>query len=97
MVKNRLPVRETQQTRVQSLDQEDPLEKWMASHGQRSLVGHSTGSQRVGYDSTHAQTSTKREFLRANWIRQLVATEAQSTLFFLIILLTSQQDWARVG
>ena len=97
MVKNCLPVQEMQETRVQSLDREDPLEKWMASHGQRSLVGHSMGSQRVGYDSMHTQTSTKWEFLRANWIRQLVATEARSTLFFLIILLISQQDWAHVG
>ena len=50
MVKN-LPARKNQQTRVQSLSQEDPLEKGMVthssifllgeSHGQRSLVGYS--------------------------------------------------------
>ena len=50
MVKN-LPARKNQQTWVQSLGQEDPLEKGMAthssifllgeSHGQRSLVGYS--------------------------------------------------------
>ena len=40
MVKNPLAMRETQ---VQSLGQEDPLEKGMPgeSHGQRSLVGYS--------------------------------------------------------
>ena len=53
----RLPgIRETQ---VRSLDREDPLEKkWQPtpvllpekSHGQRSLVGHSMGSQRVGHN-----------------------------------------------
>ena len=50
MVKN-LPARKNQQTWVQSLGQEDPLEKGMSthssifllgeSHGQRSLVGYS--------------------------------------------------------
>ena len=49
-----------QETRVQSLGQEDPLEKSMGPtpvflpgefYGQRSLVGYlSLGSQRVGYD-----------------------------------------------
>ena len=57
MVKN-LPA--MQGTRVQSLGQENPLEKEMAthsiflpgeSHGQRSLVGmQSMGSQRVGHN-----------------------------------------------
>ena len=57
MVKN-LPV--MQETQVQSLSQEDPLEKGMAthssilarkSHGQRSLAGHrSIGSQRVSHN-----------------------------------------------
>ena len=46
----RLPMKETVETRVQSLGWEDPLEKEMAahssilaeeSHGQRSLVGYS--------------------------------------------------------
>ena len=50
IVKN-LPA--TQETQVQSLSQEDPLEKEMATHsrildgephGQRSLVGHSSPS-----------------------------------------------------
>ena len=44
---------------VRSLDQEDPLEEGMQptpvllpgeSHGQRSLVGKSVGSQRDGHD-----------------------------------------------
>ena len=50
-----------QETRVQSWDQEDPLEKGMAArtifllgefYGQRSLAGYiqSMGSQRVGHD-----------------------------------------------
>ena len=58
MVKSLLAM---QETRVQSLGQEDPLEKATATHssilawriyGQRSLVGYiqSTGSQRVGHD-----------------------------------------------
>ena len=32
MVKNRLPVQEMQETRVQSLGREDPLEEGMAPH-----------------------------------------------------------------
>ena len=56
MVKN-LPA--TQETKVQSLDQEHPLEKEMATHssilawrihGQRSLVGYSPWGRRVGHD-----------------------------------------------
>ena len=56
MVKN-LPA--MQEIRVQSLDQEDPLEKGMAAHssilagefhGQRSLVGYSQTGQRVRHD-----------------------------------------------
>ena len=35
---NNLPT--MQETQVQSLGQEDPLEKEMATHGQRSLVGY---------------------------------------------------------
>ena len=51
MVKNRMPIQETQKIRVQSLGQEDPLEEKMQptplllpgeSHGQRSLAGYST-------------------------------------------------------
>ena len=49
-----LPMKET---RVQSLGQDDPLEKEMAthssiqSHGQRSLMGYSPwGHKRAGYD-----------------------------------------------
>ena len=61
-------------------------------------MGYSKGSQRAGYDSLHAQTSTKWEFLRANWITQLVETDRGTKyIFFLIIILTSQQDWAHVG
>ena len=61
MVKKRhLPIRETQEARVQSLGQEDFLEKEMASHS--SILAweipwteepgglQSTGSQRVGQD-----------------------------------------------
>ena len=56
MVKNHLPVQETQ---VPSLGQEDPLEKEMQPtpvslpgkfHGQRSLVGYSPWAARVGRD-----------------------------------------------
>ena len=53
------------ETRVQSLDWEDPLEKripwtseWLStpvllpeeSHGQRSLVGHSSWGRRMGHN-----------------------------------------------
>ena len=59
-VKNLLPMEETQETRVQSLSQEDPLEKEMASHS-RILVGKipwteepggllSMGLQRFGHN-----------------------------------------------
>ena len=56
MVQN-LPA--VQETEVQSLGQEDPMEKEMAthssilpgeSHGQRSLVGYSPRGCRVGHD-----------------------------------------------
>ena len=56
MVKKNLPA--VQKIRVQSLDQEDPLEKGMATHssvvagevhGQRSLVGYS----QIGQSQTH--------------------------------------------
>ena len=48
-----------QETRVQSLGQEDPLEKGMATHSnilawripQRSLVSYSLWGNRVGHDS----------------------------------------------
>ena len=55
----RLLLQESQETQVQSLDQEDPLEEEMAthssilpgeSHGQRSLVGYSPRGCRVGHD-----------------------------------------------
>ena len=58
MVKN-LPMQETQETRVLSLGQEEPLEEEMAahssvlageSHGQRSLVGYSPRGHRGGHD-----------------------------------------------
>ena len=48
-----------QDTRIQSLGQEDPLEKGMATHssvlawrihGQRSLLGYSPCGHRVGHD-----------------------------------------------
>ena len=58
MVKNLPAVQEPQETRIQSLGQEDPLEGEMATHssilahGQRSLGGglQSLGSQRVGHN-----------------------------------------------
>ena len=60
-VKNPHAMQETQETRVQSMGQEDPLEKKMATHssilawtknGHRSLVGYSPwGHKRVGHDS----------------------------------------------
>ena len=58
MVKN-LPMQETQETRVLSLGQEEPLEEEMAahssvlageSHGQRSLAGYSPRGHRGGHD-----------------------------------------------
>ena len=60
MVKNLLPIQETQETWVQSLGQEDPLEKGMATHS-RTLAWRipwteepgglqSIGLQRVGHD-----------------------------------------------
>ena len=61
MVKN-LP--EIQKTQVQSLGQEDPLEKGMATtpvflprefHGQKSLVGHSPWGHKELDMSEHAQ------------------------------------------
>ena len=63
MVKNLPAMQETQETRVQFLGQEEPLEEGMKptpifllgeSHGQRSLVGYiqSMGSQRVTTEAT---------------------------------------------
>ena len=58
MVKTLPAMQETQEMQVQSLGQEDPLEKWQPtpvflpgeSHGQRSLTGYSPwGSRRVGH------------------------------------------------
>ena len=51
-----LPMQETQETRVQSLGRDDPLEKEMTTHS--SILawkipmdrGQSMGSQRVGHD-----------------------------------------------
>ena len=60
MVKNLLPIQETQETWVQSLGQEDPLEKGMVTHSSifawripwtEELGGLQTiGSQRIRYD-----------------------------------------------
>ena len=59
-VKNPLPMQETQDVRVQSLGQEDPLEKEMATHSNilackvpwKEEPGglQSIGSQRVGHN-----------------------------------------------
>ena len=60
VVRTRLPMQEMQETQVQSLDQEDPLEEEMAIHSSilawripwtkepRGL--QSMGTQRVGHD-----------------------------------------------
>ena len=60
MVKNRLPMQETQEMQVQFLGQEDPLKKKMATHSgmlaweilwtEESDGLKSMGSQRVGCD-----------------------------------------------
>ena len=60
MIKNRLPVQETQEMKVQSLRQEDPLEEEMATHssipawripGTEELGElQSIGLPRVGHD-----------------------------------------------
>ena len=60
MVRNLLPIQGTQKTWVQSLGQEDPLEKGMATHSgilawripwTEELGGQpSMGSHRVGHD-----------------------------------------------
>ena len=60
MIKNRLPVQETQEMKVQSLRQEDPLEEEMATHSSipawRIPVTEepggllSMGSHRVGHN-----------------------------------------------
>ena len=70
-VKNLLVI---QETRVRSMDREDPLEKGMATyssilaweiHGQRSLVGYSSrGCKRVGHDlATKKQQKTPKRYL----------------------------------
>ena len=62
-VKNPLAIQETQETWVQSLGQEDPLEEEMAthsiflpekSHGQRSLVSYSLKGYKETDTSEHA-------------------------------------------
>ena len=65
VIKNSLPIRETQKTQVRSLIWEDPLEKEVATHS--SIFAweipwteepgglRSTGSQRVGHDLTTKQ------------------------------------------
>ena len=59
MVKTCLPMHETQETWLQSLGQEDPLEEERQpalvflpgeSHGQRSLAGYSPWPPRVRHD-----------------------------------------------
>ena len=74
MVKNSPAVQESQETQVQSLDREQPLEKGMAthsyvflpreSHGQRSLVGYNPwghkSQTRLKQLSTHAQRISQR-------------------------------------
>ena len=59
MVKDCLPIQETREVWILSLDQEDPLEKEVATtlaflpgkfHEQRSLEGYSPRGRRVGHD-----------------------------------------------
>ena len=60
MVRNPLPMKETQETQIRFLGQEDPLEEGMATHSrilawripwtEESGGLQSTGSQRVGHD-----------------------------------------------
>ena len=59
-VKNPPTMQETQETRVQSLDEEDPLEEGMAAHSsilawripwtEEPGIRQSRGSQRVGHN-----------------------------------------------
>ena len=55
-----LPVQETLETWVPSLDEEDPLEEGMAtnsrSHGQRSLVGNSPQDHKESDMTEHEYT-----------------------------------------
>ena len=74
VVKNSPAMQESQETQVQSLDREQPLEKGMAthsyvflpgkSHGQRSLVGCNPwdhkSQTRLKQLSTHAQRISQR-------------------------------------
>ena len=57
VVKNRLPMQETQETWIQSLDWDDTLKKKMAIHFSTENPGGiaSIGSQRVGHDLTTKQ------------------------------------------
>ena len=52
VVKNRLPMQETQETQIQSLDQEDTLKKKMATHFSTEYSGgiESMESKRAGRD-----------------------------------------------
>ena len=69
------------ETWVQSLDQDDPLEKEMATHTssltkriprtEESLRLQSTGSQRVGHDL--ATKPTQLDFLLGQWWCRLVS------------------------
>ena len=65
-----------QETQVQSLGQEDPLEKGMATHSsilaweilQRSLVGYSPWGCRVGHDwETNSSTLSLKESNKGRW------------------------------
>ena len=69
MVKNTSAIQELQETQVQSLDQEDPLEQGMANyssilawkiHGQRILAGHNLwvakSETRLKQLTTHTHT-----------------------------------------
>ena len=66
-VKNPPTMQKTQESWVQSLGQEDPLEEEMAappvflpeeSHGQKSLVGYSPKGRRVGHDQATKHIGT---------------------------------------
>ena len=79
MVKN-LPA--MQEMRVQSLDQEDPLEKEMVTcssilpgeiHGQRSLVGYSPWGHKESDIATNTFTSLKKVFVGSNHVHHGVS------------------------
>ena len=82
-VNNPLAMQETQDVRVQSLGQEDPLEKEMATHSNilackvpwKEEPGglQSIGSQRVGHNWAHAQTCVFVFLSRRHVLAEIIA------------------------